>query len=244
MPRHSTRADIGRTVDVRLPPGYAPSRQEPYPLLVMHDGQNLFASRPEARGGSWHADETIERLVTEGQIPPLVLLAIDHGDATRMHEFTPTRVIELGGGGALEYAETVFAAIANVADEYHVRTDRDGVAMGGSSLGGLVTLWMASAHPGRVGRLIAMSPSVWWDRRMLLRQLRRQPIDPATRIWLDAGGRERRSVARDARAVRDVLSDQGIQSLQYVEDPEGGHDEASWGRRLADALAWLYSRDD
>jgi enterochelin esterase-like enzyme len=242
MPGHSTRAEIARTVEVRLPPGYDPSRPEPYPLLVMHDGQNLFASRPEARGGSWHADERIARLVTEGRIPPLVLLAIDHGDAKRIHEFTPTRVIELGGGGAPEYAETVFAAIANVADEYHVRTDRDGLAMGGSSLGGLVTLWMASAHPGRVGRLIAMSPSVWWDRRMLLRQLRRQPIDPATRIWLDAGGRERRSVARDARAVRDLLASQGARAVQYVEDPDGTHDESSWGRRLEGALTWLYAQ--
>lgn len=240
MPGHSTRADIGRTVDVRLPPGYDASRPEPYSLLVMHDGQNLFASRAEARGGSWHADETIGRLVTEGQIPPLVLLAIDHGDAKRIHEFTPTRVMELGGGGAPDYAEAVFSAIATVADEYHVRTDVDGLAMAGSSLGGLVTLWMASTHPGRFGRLIAMSPSVWWDRRMLLRQLRRHPIDPATRIWIDAGGRERRSVARDARAVRDVLSGQGVRTLQYVEDPEGGHDEASWGRRLAAALTWLY----
>jgi predicted alpha/beta superfamily hydrolase len=116
--------------------------------------------------------------------------------------------------------------------------------MGGSSLGGLVTLWIASAHPRRVGRLIAMSPSVWWDRRMLMRQLRRQPIDPATRIWLDAGGRERRSVARDARAVRDLLASQGAQAVQYVEDPDGTHDESSWGRRLGAALTWLYEGDD
>ena len=170
MPGHSMRADIGRPVDVRVPPGYDAARREPYPLLVMHDGQNLFASRPEARGGSWHADETIGRLITDGQMPPVVLLAIDHGDARRIHEFTPTRVIELGGGGAPAYAEMVFSAIANAADEYHVRADMDDLGMAGSSLGGLVTLWMASAYPGRFGRLIAMSPSVWWDRRMLLRQ--------------------------------------------------------------------------
>src|SRR5688572_11735497 len=136
MPGHSMRVDVGRTVDVRLPAGYDPSRPEPYPLLVLHDGQNLFASRPDARGGSWHADETIERLIDEARIPPLVLAAIDHGQAKRIHEFTPTQVAELGGGGAPEYADVVLDAIANLAEEVHVRTDRDGMALGGSSLGG------------------------------------------------------------------------------------------------------------
>ena len=229
-----------RTVTVHLPPGYDPSRPEPYPLLVLHDGQNLFASREDAPGGSWHADEKIDALVESGTIPPVALLAIDHADERRIHEFTPTPGADLAGGGAAEYAQAVFVSIASVAGELHVRTDPHGLALGGSSLGGLATLWMASAFPGRFGRLMVMSPSLWWDRRMMLRLLRQQPIEPSTTIWLDAGLRERRTVARDTRALRDLLVDQGVPAIKYVEDPDGRHDEASWGRRFGEALVWLY----
>jgi enterochelin esterase-like enzyme len=238
------RLHAERTVHVHLPPGYSESRPEPYPLLVLHDGQNLFVSRAEARGGSWHADETIDRLVARGRIPPVVLLAIDHAEDQRIHEFTPSAGIDRAGGGAAEYAQIVFEAIEAASGELHVRTDLGGLALGGSSLGGLVTLWMAASYPGRFGKVIAMSPSLWWDRRMMLRYLRQQPIDPATAIWLDAGARERRLVARDTRALRDVFVDQGVHRLKYVEDPDGRHDEASWGRRLADALPWLYEQGE
>jgi enterochelin esterase-like enzyme len=234
------RLSSARTATAHLPPGYDPSRPEPYPLLVLHDGQNLFASRDEARGGSWHAGEAIDALVGAGRIAPIVLLAIDHAGDRRLHEFTPTAGPDGAGGGAAEYAQLVFESIADAAGRWHVRTDAAGLALGGSSLGGLVTLWMASVYPGRFGKLIAMSPSLWWDRRMMLRLLRRQPLEPATEIWLDAGLRERRIVARDARALRDLLVDQGVRRIRYVEDPDGSHDEASWGRRLRDALVWLY----
>jgi enterochelin esterase-like enzyme len=234
------RRHAERTVHVHLPPGYSESRPEPYPLLVLHDGQNLFAFREQPRGGSWHADETVDRLVQDRRIPPIVLLAIDHADERRIHEFTPTAGSDRTGGGAADYARIVFDAIEAAAGELHVRTDMTGLALGGSSLGGLVTLWMAATYPRRFGKLIAMSPSLWWDRRVMLRLLRRQPIDPETTIWIDAGQRERRMVARDTRAVRDLFVDQGVQRLKYVEDCDGRHDEASWGRRLGDALRWLY----
>jgi len=234
------RQRAGRNVTVHLPPGYDEARPEPYSLLVLHDGQNLFASREEARGGSWHADEILDRLVEDETIPPFVLVGIDHAEEERIREFTPTPgTREPEGGRAADYAKIVFGVIADVAADHHVRTDRGGLALGGSSMGGLVTLWMASAFPGRFGALIAMSPSIWWDRRAILRILKRAPIEPTTRIWLDAGAREGRIVIRDARAVRDLLVDQDVRYLRYVEDPEGSHDEASWGRRLSAALSWI-----
>ena len=94
-----------------------------------------------------------------------------------------------------------------------------------------MTLWIASESPGQFGRLLVMSPSVWWDRRMILRHLRRQPLDPATRIWLDAGRHEGRAVVRDTRALRDLLREQGHDRLCYVEDPDGDHSESELGTK-------------
>ena len=234
------RQCAGRRVFVHLPPDYDSARPKPYPLLLMHDGQNLATARPEARGGSWRADEVVDRLMAEARIPPLVLVGIDHAGEERIAEFTPTPAVD-GGGQASAYARWIVTnLIPDLADELHIRTDVHGVSLGGSSLGGLVTLWIASMSPGQFGRLLIMSPSVWWDRRMILRHLRLQPLDPSTRIWLDAGRQEGRAVVRDTRALRDLLREQGHDALCYVEDPDGDHSESSWGRRLSDALVWLY----
>ena len=200
-----------------IPPG-----RKPYPLLLLHDGQNLAISRDEARGGSWRADEIVDRLTADGRIPPLVLVGIDHAGEERIAEFTPTPAVD-GGGQASAYARWIVTnLIPDLADELHVRTDVNGVSLGGSSLGGLVTLWIASTSPGQFGRLLIMSPSVWWDRRMILRHLRRQPLDPATRIWLDAGRQEGRAVVRDTRALRDLLREQGHERALLRRRPRRG----------------------
>ena len=236
------RQIAGRTVFVHLPPGYDPDRPEPYPLLLLQDGQNLAAWREDALGGSWRADETIDRLVDDAFLPPLVLAGIDHAGEDRVREFTPTRGRVAGAGQAAAYGRwLVNDLLPAIAAEVNVRTDFDGVGLGGSSLGGLITLWIASMWPERFGRILLMSPSVWWDGRVILRHLRGQPLDQATRVWLDAGLNEGRVVVRDARALRDLLRSQGQRSLRYVEDPDGDHSEESWGRRFGDAISYLFS---
>ena len=239
------RQIAGRSVLVHVPPGYDADRSEPYPLIVLHDGQNLAEWRDEARGGSWFADRTIDRLVLAGRIPPAVLVGIDHAGDARVGEFTPTEGPQSGGGRAAQYARWLIEELLPaLAGQVHVRIDFDGLTLGGSSLGGLVTLWTASSWPGRFGRLLVMSPSVWWDGRVILRHLIEHPIDRTARIWLDAGRREGRVVGRDTRALRDLLLRQGHTLLQFTDDPEGDHSEASWGRRFEDALAWLYDPMD
>jgi enterochelin esterase-like enzyme len=231
----------GRTVWVHLPPGYDPDRLAPYPLLVLHDGQNLSASRPEAWGGSWRADEATDRLTNAGVIPPIVLAGIDHSGDDRIKEFAPPPTALSRGRPAREYARLVHdEIIPGLAKDLYVRTDPEGLGMGGSSMGALVTLWMAALYPGRFGRVLLMSPSVWWKRRVILRMLDRHPIDASTHIWIHAGLHEGDRVARDARALCDRLRAGGCHSVRYVEDEDGHHTEESWARRLPEALEWLY----
>jgi enterochelin esterase-like enzyme len=242
-------------VRVHLPPGYDPARRDRYPLLLLHDGQNLFtgsAGSEEAESSAavadfvppsrWSVDETIDRLVTSKQIPAVVTAAIDHAGKRRVAEFTPTPGRLPEAGKAREYGRLVMnEVLPGLAADFHVRTDAAGVTMGGSSLGGLITLWLALNFPGRFGRLIVMSPSVWWDDRVILRRLDARPLDPAPRIWLDVGKREGAAVLRDVRALRDVLKSDTRAHLKYVEEEDGEHSEVAWGRRLADALVWIYS---
>jgi len=103
---------------------------------------------------------------------------------------------------------------------------------------------LAQMYPTLVSRLLVMSPSVWWDRRMILRRVQRDPLEQVERVYLDVGRREGANTLRDARRLRDVLVDGGapVATLRYVEDPEGDHSERSWGRRFRDALRFLYDR--
>jgi predicted alpha/beta superfamily hydrolase len=232
----------GREVRVWLPDSYDAARPEPYPLLLLHDGQNVFdpASSTAPGGGAWRAGETVDRLVDAGTMPPTVVAGINHAGLRRIDEFTPTKGGRQAAGRADEYVLLVLNDILpGLARDYRIRTDAAGLTLGGSSLGGLVTLVIGAAAPGRFGRLIAMSPSVWWDRRVILRRLAAQPLAPGTRVWVDAGRHEGRRVLRDARALQAELAAHPGVIVRLFEDPDGEHSEESWGRRLADALAWL-----
>lgn len=220
------------------PPEHA-SRREPWPLLVLHDGQNLFeGDRSFVHGETWRVAETVDALIADGSVQPMVVAGIDHGGDRRAFEYTPTAG-RRGGGGAAAYGRFVMDDVVPFVSENY-GTQATGIAMGGSSLGALAALVTARQFPGRVGRLLLMSPSVWWDRRVVLRRLKRVPVSGKPRVWLDIGLHEGGTNLRNARALRDVLARQ-TGALQYLEDPAGAHREVDWARRLPAALTWLFS---
>ena len=229
-----------RQVTVYLPAEHNPAM--PSPLLILHDGQNLFEpERAHVRGQHWQVAETADALMKTGAIPPIVIAGIDHAGDERGREMTPTPGDHAGAGGAGIYGRFVMGEVVpHLAREFGVRTDRDGIAMGGASLGGLVTLAIARQFPGRIGRLLLMSPSVWWDSRVILRRLHRVGLAGRPRVWLDIGRREGAQTVTDTRLLRNVLISQ-TSALKYVEDAEGRHSETDWARRLPDALTWLYA---
>jgi enterochelin esterase-like enzyme len=230
-----------RTVTVFAPADLPPVGA---PLLVLHDGQNLFEpDRAHVPGQHWRVAETADALMAAAKLPPMLIAGIDHLGEDRGAEMTPTMGDRVGMGGAAVYGRFILDDLVPfLARTYGVRTDADGVAMGGSSLGGLVTLAIARQFPGRLSRLLVMSPSVWWDDRVILRRLRRVGLHPRPRVWLDIGRREGARTVTDTRALRDVLIWQ-TSALRYFEDPDGRHTESDWARRLPAALEWLYAAE-
>src|SRR5688500_17598690 len=144
------------------------------PLLLLHDGQNLFSDgRAHNPDQPWRIAEIVDELVEQKRIPPLVVAGIDHARDGRIDEFTPTMADRVGAGGAPLYGRFVMDEVVPwLAREYGVRTDPDGVTMGGASLGGLVTLAIAGRFPGGLGRLLVRAPAVWGERRARQRRLR------------------------------------------------------------------------
>ena len=212
-------------------------------MLILNDGQNLFEpERAYVPGEPWRVGETADALVEAGAIPPMVIAGIDHAGPRRIFDFTPTRGEKGMGGGAATFANLlVNEALPFIRAHYAVTSDPNQTGVGGSSLGGLVTLYTVSAHPGVFGRCLVMSPSVWWSKRWILGAMPSAAGPEGVRAWVDIGLREGASSVRNARRLRRVIGRiKPPVDIRYVEDPDGDHSERAWARRLPAALAFLF----
>jgi predicted alpha/beta superfamily hydrolase len=235
-----------RDVLVYLPPGYEADASARFPVLYFNDGQNLFdGATSYVPGQEWQLDETAERLIGDGLLPPLIIVAIYHGGPHRLDEFTPTRDRRRrAGGDAHLFASMLIDELKPFVDGlYRTRPGPADTGVGGSSMGGLVSLHLALTRPDVFGRLAAMSPSVWWGRRAVVQRVRGLDGPQPVRIWLDIGGAEGKGAIDDVRDLREALLAKGWRQgvdLAYREEPGAGHSEAAWAARVAPMLRFLF----
>lgn len=234
--------EANRRITVYLPPGYDESADRRYPVLYMHDGQNLFdAERAYIPGNHWRLQEAADAAIGERGAAPMIIVGMDHAGPARIDEYTPTPDPKHPGSGrAGEWANTLLERIKPAIDRRY-RTVPAESGVGGSSLGGLISLHLALQHPEVFRAAAVMSPSVWWNDRTILGE-----VDafegPRPRMWLDVGGREGVDTLRDARALRDRLLAKGWndETLRYYEDRRADHSERSWARRVRLVLEFLF----
>ena len=229
---------------VYLPPGYEEGKATRYPVLYLHDGQNVF-DRATSVGEEWRVDETAQDMITSGKIQPLIVVGIYNTGVHRIDEYAPTAREDKGGGGhADDYGRMLVQELKPFIDRtYRTLPGAGNTAMGGSSLGGLVTMHVGLRYPTVFSRLAVLSPSVWWDDRVILEEVAALPAKLPVRIWLDAGTREGEDVIADARALKEALVAKGWvegQDLAYLEAEGGEHNEASWAARVGAVLAFLF----
>ena len=145
---------------VYLPPRYEKEPERRYPVLYLHDGQNLF-DNATAFSQEWGVDETAERLIAEGVIEPLIIVAMYNAGEQRLDEYTPIRDGSMPGGGKGEaHGRMLVEELKPFIDAtYRTRPDAASTGVGGSSLGGLVSLYLGLRHSGVFWRLAVISPS-------------------------------------------------------------------------------------
>ena len=245
---HNFKSDFlkeRRSFIVYLPPGYDPKAARRYPTLYFHDGQNVF-DKATSVGEEWRVDETAQALITASEIEPLIMVGIYNTGVHRINEYTPTTLPGKGGGQADAYGRMLVEELKPLVDaKYKTLPGAGNTGMAGSSLGGLLTIHLGLKYPTVFSRLAVLSPSVWWDQRMILGQVNSLPAKLPIRIWLDAGTAEGEEVVRDSRALRDTLTGKGWvegQDLAYLEAERGEHNERSWAQRVGPFLKFLYPR--
>jgi predicted alpha/beta superfamily hydrolase len=232
-------------VTIYVPAGYDENPEKRYPELYMHDGQNLFEpERAFIPGQHWRLREAADKAIGERTAEPMLIVGIDNGGAARVDEYTPTRDRKKKLGGKADvHAVMIVEELKPLIDaKYRTRPDARSTAIGGSSLGGLVSLYLGMRRPDIFTRLAVMSPSVWWDNRMILREVDQFAGKSRPRIWLDTGLREGAEALRDTRALRDKLRERGWNNgdFRYVEDRRGDHSERAWAGRARAMLEFLF----
>ena len=242
-----------RFLRVWLPPGYDDSENSdrPYPVLYLNDGQNLFEPATSFNGVEWQVDETADRLIREGVIPPMIIVGMDNAARERIREYMPHRSLHpvmLRVYGT-RYPSFLFKeVIPFTTRNYRVATEPENTGLGGSSLGALIALYTAAVRPGAIGRLLLESPSLWASNRQLIRQSRAVKRWPE-RVFLatgtaEAGRKDKdQSMVDDVRELASILRRAGLDDrrLQLVVDEGASHHESAWARRFPDALSFLFS---
>jgi len=243
---NSKHLPSSRHVSVWLPPGYD-SSSERYPVLFLHDGQNLFDEATAAFGVEWQADETTTELIDNKEISPVILVGI-WNTPERIDEYTFTKDSQLQRGGqGLGYIQFVADELKPFIDgTYRTRSDRDSTWIGGSSLGGLISMHACLVRPDVFGGCLAFSPSLGWDEERLLKTLQTGSKWPSdVRLCFSMGTKEGQNsdshsvnLSR-ARRLVEVLRPSDSASIQFQEYPDGTHDERAWFTQFPTAMKFL-----
>ena len=236
-----------RDIIVYVPPGYDEDADRAYPVLYMQDGQNLFDPRTSfIKGRTWQVREQADEGIRAGEIEPLIIVGIYNTGDRRLAEYTHDPDRKLGGGEAGDYGLMLTRELMPwIASEYRIHRDRRATGLGGSSLGGLVSLYLGLRFAQFFGRLAVLSPSVWWNNKSILAYLNEHApqVWDRPRLWLDVGDREGRRTLSDTEMLFRRLKANGWvpdETLHYERIHGGTHDEASWARRVRPALKFLF----
>lgn len=251
---HSNILNNERNVIVYLPPGYDQDKHRSYSVFYFHDGQNLFDGATSfIPGQEWRLDEAAQSLIASGKIEPLIIVGVYNTGKDRIDEYTPAAEPKYKAGGKADlYGRLLVEELKPFIDKtYRTRKGAAHTGLGGSSLGGLVSMYLGLKYPGVFGRVAVVSPSVWWANNYIVKYLEAEEKRPRLRIWLDIGTKEGGDAAEaqktvdGARLLKVTLIRKGWnpgKDLEYLEAQGAEHNERAWAARVDQILEFLFPR--
>ncbi|MEL6733079.1 MAG: alpha/beta hydrolase-fold protein [Bacteroidota bacterium] len=228
-----------RKVWVYLPPDYDTSGAD-YPVLYMHDGQNIFDASTSF-AGEWEVDETLNALHALGD-PGIIVVAVDNGGVHRTAEYTPWPNSQYGGGDGAKYAEFLVQTLKpHIDSTYRTLPDREHTGIMGSSLGGLISTYAGIEYQDVFGKVGIFSPSYWFNSQSYTHVAttgRQQPM----KMYQLGGGLESGNVVGNIYRMQDTMLAAGFGPLEIksVDVPNGQHSEWFWAQEFEAAYIWLF----
>lgn len=228
-----------RRIAALLPHDYHTSNKR-YPVLYLQDGQNLYDDF--APFGNWGVDKKMAVLAERG-MGDLIIIAIDHAEEARIAEYTPSMKTRLGKGDGKKYVRFLADTLKPFVDKtFRTLPDRENTGMGGSSMGGLITIYAGFMYPEVYGKLMVFSPSLWVAPNIHFNLMSLdEPFH--LKIYLYGGSAEGKymvpNMQRFVAAVEQQKAETDI-DVNLSIDPQGKHNEARWGEEFPKAVEWLF----
>ncbi len=228
-----------RRVQALLPHDYHTSGKH-YPVLYMHDAQNLFDKNSPY--GNWAIDERLA-VMAEDNMSDVIIVAIDHASENRLKEYTPTNGSTIGMGQGKPYLNFITKTLKpHIDKKFRTKAQREFTGIGGSSMGGLISIYAGFAHPKTFGRLLIFSPSLWVTPKIHFKLIRMLSPDEM-KIYVYAGGDEGANMIPNVLRFKNVIETQGVHSKIDFElsiDQHGRHNEDRWGLEFPSAVKYLF----
>ncbi len=229
--------DRTRRIWIYLPESYSDSEKS-YPVIYMHDGQNLF-NNSTSFAGEWNVDETMDSLITAGN-KEAIIIGIDNGGEYRIDELTPFSNNEYGGGNGSKYLEFIVKTLKPYIDNnYRTLSDRNNTAIMGSSLGGLISFYAILKYKKVFSKAGVMSPSFWFSNNIYFIPGYRDNYP--MKIYFEAGDRERDNMVLNIEKMISKMKKMNFPDNSYKLKVVKGakHNEKQWRSEFADAYIWL-----
>jgi metallo-beta-lactamase class B len=231
-----------RAVWVCLPPDYAGS-QKHYPVLYMHDGQNVFDAYTSFVG-EWEVDETLNDLQQDSADYGCIVVAIE-SDANRINELTPYHHPQYGGGEGDAYTQFIIQTLKPWVDSaYRTLAAPEFTAIGGSSLGGLLTFYAHQTYSQVFGKALVFSPSYWFNDSVYRLPASNANISSGRILQLAGALEANGSVVQAINRMQDSLLVHGINAanVRTSAKADGQHSEWFWRREFGSAYRWLFKQ--
>jgi len=232
--------DATRKISALLPHDYYKSEKR-YPVLYLQDGQNLF--NPLAPYGDWAIDKSMAKLAEEG-LSDLIIIAIDHGEEERINEYLPYYHPRFGEGKGNFYIQFMIEKlIPYINKNFRTLTDFENTGIGGSSMGGLISLHAGLSNPGVFGKMMIFSPSLWISKTIFNNTKSFQPLEESM-IYLYSGGKESIEHLPNAQKLGAIIKEKMIKGhnidFHFSINELASHAEVHWREEFPKAAKWLF----
>lgn len=257
-------SDEQRTIRVFLPSDYYWNEEKSYPVLYMHDGQNLFDPSEASFGKAWNIGSAMEVLESQHEIEDIIIIGIDSNTRGygRMNEFSPwvhnrpdyvQGVPEINAGGEGDkYVDFIVHGVKPFIDhQYRTLPERQNTAIAGSSLGALISIYAGLKYNHIFSKIGALSPALWFAKNELLNYVRNCELENEMKIYIDVGTEETsyhkiaefpQIYLNDTLELHGALKEKNIDEYHlklFIEDG-AKHNEESWGRRFYGFVTWMF----